>query len=290
MKNTENNLSKRIDVLGIPIDTLTLKEAAEKLPIFIDKKASIICTPNVEFIIKAQKDKDFLKILSKKSALNCADGIGPLWAARFQTWPKPKIPVMREVVTILEWLFSIVLIPLWPGLFKNPIPERISGSDFVWTIARFAADNNYKIFLLGGAPTVAERASLSLQTQIYNLRIAGIHSGSPKDTPEIIEAVNKSRADIILVAFGAPKQEKWLAENLSKTTCKIGIGLGGTFDFIAEMKKRAPIWMQRSGLEWLYRLFQEPGRLGRQFSIPKFMFLVLINQLSAKKCIDKTQL
>lgn len=282
MKNIKINSNKRFNVLGIPIDALSLKEAAEKLPILIYKKSSIICTPNAEFIVKAQKDPEFKRILAKKSVLNCADGIGPLWAVRFQTWPKPKVPILRETVIILEWFFSIILIPFWPGLFNNPIPERISGSDFVWAIARFTADNNYRIFLLGGAPTIAERVALSMQTQINELRIAGIHSGSPKDTPEIIEAINKSDADILLVAFGAPKQEKWLAENLSKTTCRIGVGLGGTFDFIAETRKRAPLWMRRSGLEWLFRLVHEPSRIGRQLTIPKFMFLVLIKELYSK--------
>jgi N-acetylglucosaminyldiphosphoundecaprenol N-acetyl-beta-D-mannosaminyltransferase len=269
------------------IDSLTEQLAAEALPKLMSKKHSLICTPNVEFIIRAQNDDEFRDILARQSSLNCADGIATLWALRFLTWKSPRIPVIRELVIFLEWILSIILIPILPGLYRYPIPQRLSGSDFIWTIARFAADNNYRVFLLGGAPTVAERASLVLQTQIHNLKVAGVHSGSPKDTPKILEAVNKSHSDILLVAFGAPKQEKWLSENLSKTSCHIGIGLGGTFDFIAEIRRRAPAWMRRSGLEWLYRLAQEPSRIARQMSIPKFLYLVLIKRLRSRDFLDK---
>lgn len=270
----------KIKILDIKIDPFVLNQADSQLSFFFNqKKPTLICTPNTEIVMLAQRNSELKEILNNKSKLNLPDGIGILWAARFNTLWTPKTPVLREFVIFLQWLLTIIMIPLFPNFFNTPIKERVSGSDFAWLIAEFACKNKYKLFLLGGAPTVAQRAALELQTNIYDLRIAGVHSGGIEDTEEIIAAINKSKADILLVAFGAPKQEKWLNKNLEKTCCKIGIGVGGTFDFIAGTKKRAPKWMRRIGLEWLFRLVIEPKRIIRQIVLPKFMLLILINRI-----------
>jgi len=270
----------KIKILGIKIDNFKSDQITEKLDAFIlQKKPALICTPNTEFIVSAQKDSYFKEILNDTSSLNLPDGIGLLWAAKFNTLPTPKVTFVREIAIIVEWILSILLIPLLPNLFKNPLKERITGADFTRTIAKFAADNRLRMFLLGSAPTVAERTALQLQMEIPSLKISGVHSGKAEEASRILEAINKSRTDILLVAFGAPKQEKWLAENLNKTKCKIGVGVGGSFDFIAGVKKRAPKWMQKSGLEWFYRLVQEPSRIKRQLALPKFLWLVFINKL-----------
>lgn len=268
-----------INILGVRIDRVTAESAMESIEHFLkQKKKTFVCTPNSEFLMRAQRDNDFKNILNSFS-LNLPDGVGPIWAARFLTLRTTKTNLLRQVQILLQWLGTIFLIVLWPKYLKNPIPERICGSDFVWDIARNAEKNNFRIFLLGGAPTVAERAALELQTQINNLQIAGFYSGSSENVDEIVEAVNKSKADILFVALGAPKQEIWIKENLSKTCAKIGIGIGGTLDFIAGERKRAPRWMQKCGLEWLYRLINEPSRLGRQMSIPRLMGKVLVEKL-----------
>lgn len=272
--------TNKINILGVSVDALTLDEAIKCLLAFSNgKKPAIICTPNTEMVVKANYDSDFKDILNSRSALNLADGFGLLWAAKFNSFPRPANKIAASIVIVLEWFFSILLIPLIPNFYKNPIPEKISGSDFIHEICRFAASNKLKLFLLGGGPTIAERTALQLQTENPDLRVAGVYSGNSDNNEEIINAITKSRADILLVAFGAPKQEKWLAENLKKTNCKIGVGLGGTFDFIAGVKKRAPVWMQKSGLEWLHRLTSEPKRIGRQLALPKFMLLILKNKL-----------
>jgi N-acetylglucosaminyldiphosphoundecaprenol N-acetyl-beta-D-mannosaminyltransferase len=210
--------------------------------------------------------------------LNIPDGVGVLWAAWFSSLKFSK-NYASIIPIFLTWLGSILLIPFYPRLFREPLPERIPGSDFIWPIVRLAAEKKYRVFLLGGAPTIAERVALKLQTVIPDLRIAGVHSGGPKESEEIVECINKSRADIVIVAFGAPKQEKWLHKYLPKTYCKIGIGLGGTFDFIAGTRKRAPIFFQKTGLEWLYRLIQEPKRIKRQLAIPILMGKVLAEKI-----------
>lgn len=274
----------RIKILDVKIDKLTYKEATEKLEVLFDKKKhTLICTPNTEIVVLAQKNDRLKKILNDRSDLNLADSSGLLWAARFDRLFAPSTIVLREIIIILEWLFSIVTIPIIPWFNRIPAFEKISGSDFIYEITNFASKNKLKVFLLGGGPTVAERTALKLQTENPELRISGVYSGSSDNNEEILSAISKSHAKILLVAFGAPKQEIWLAENLNKTECKMAIGLGGTFDFVSGIRKRAPLWMQKSGLEWIYRLIHEPSRLKRQLALPKFLWLVLMQKLKKDK-------
>lgn len=270
----------RISILGVSVDALTHAEAIGKIRQFAERdKPSLVCTPNTEIITLAQSNKELKDILNRGSALNLADGFGLLWAARYQTLKHPVPEALRKPVLLLQWFLTLILIPVLPGYFRHPISERIAGADFIWDIAKVAADKKLKIFLLGGGPTVAEQCALILQTEIPGLRIAGISANSPDQTALTIESVRKSKADVLMVAYGAPKQEYWLSQNLSKTGCKIGIGIGGAFDFIAGTKKRAPLWMRRSGAEWLYRLAIEPSRIWRQLALPYFSVLILIDKL-----------
>ena len=275
-------MSRRtFDLLGVKLDNISLIEAEEKLVSLVESgQKSIITTPNTEFIIRAQVDEEFRNILNKQSRLNLPDSYGVLWAARFLTLPVPKNKYLKIINIPIVWFLSLIFLPIIPKIYHNPLQEKISGSDFIWSIAKVAAKNKYRIFLFGGAVTVAERAALKLQTDVHDLRIAGVYHGDlTTPTDEIIEAINHSRADIILVCLGSPLQERWLAENLAKTCCNVGVGLGGTFDFIAKIVPRTPLWMRRSGLEWLYRLFIEPRRLRRQLALPKLAWLVLKNKL-----------
>lgn len=268
-----------IEVLNTKINALRESEVLEKIDrIMHQKKPSLICTVNTEMIIKAKNDDELKNILNSYSSINLADGVGLLWASRFQSLKVPSEPVAKEIIIFLQWLITIIMIPILPKYFKHPIPERIAGSDFIWKIAQFATDNKYKIYLLGGKETIAEKTALKLQTDIYGLKIAGVNSSDPDKTDKIIESIVKSNADILFVAYGVPKQEKWLRENLKKTGVKLGIGVGGSFDFIAGSQKRAPTWMQRTGLEWLFRLITEPMRFKRQLALPYFLYLNLIEK------------
>lgn len=268
------------NVLNIKIDDITRAEAINRLAALMEQKSkSIITTPNAEYIINAQKDEIFRKVLNEESSLNLPDGAGVLWAAKFLEIKLPKNKWLRIPLALITWLLSLIFLFIFIKAKKRPLPEKISGSDYIWDIARFAAANNHKIFLLGGAPTVAERTALKLQTDVFDLRVGGVHSGMAEDFDEIAEAINRSRSDILLVAFGSPKQEKWLSQHLKKTCCKIGVGLGGSFDFIAGTQQRAPRWVQSLGFEWLHRLTQEPLRIKRQMAIPKLMWLVLIKKI-----------
>lgn len=272
--------------LGVNFDIITKHEALEKIDRFFQKNGeSLITTTNVELLMNSTQDDDFRGILSNKSSLNLIDGSGIVWGIGLMHSWKPNIIIIKQIYITIQWFISILLMPLSLLIFKKVVPSKISGSDFAWDLARYAARKNKNLFLLGYKhgidPDSARKASLKLITDIYNLKIVGTHSGTDSITEEskTINLIKNSSADILMVGFGSPKQEKWLARNLKKTNSKIGIGLGGTFDFIAGIQKRSPKWAQALGFEWLFRLFQNPRRINRQINtIPSYLFKVLLEK------------
>lgn len=271
---------KRIKLLKVSLDQIRNYEISDTLSKLLRaKNKSIICTVNSEILMNAQADAELMNILNRASSLNLIDGCGLQWAYFFLNLKEINFPIIRELTIFIEWIMSIAIIPFAQKFYDNYIAERTHGSDFVWKIAEFSEKNQLKVFLLGGSPTVPERAALQLQTKLYNLKIAGTNSDDSKKTQLIIDQINKTQADILLVAYGAPKQEKWLNENMKKTCAKIGIGLGGTFDFLAGTQKRSPLWIQKINLEWFYRLIKEPKRIIRQTAIIKLLIITLIEKL-----------
>jgi len=275
-------------VLDIKIDPLSLSEAKNTFRAYIiGEKSHLIATVNSEFVVKCQTDSEFKTVLNSKYDLNFADAYGLIWGLWLTTLWKPKIKYIREIFVSIPWLILLLLYPLTPLLSKKVIPARISGSDFIWEMCKIAAREKKSIFLLGNKfgldPSGVEKVSLELQTKIYDLKIAGTISATPEKSDEqaIIEAIQKSGADIVFVGFGAPAQEKWLARNLHKTGAKVGVGLGGTFDFISGAQTRAPKWIRMIGFEWLFRLIQHPKRISRQLALPKFAIMILIDRLKS---------
>lgn len=203
-----------------------------------------ICTANPEFIIAAQEDAEFKAILNNAD-LVIPDGVGLLWAAR---------------------------------QLGERLPERVAGSDLVVQLAERGAQRGWRIFFLGAAEGVAARAAEVLQIRFPGFNCVGAYSGSPRaeDETEIIARVRAAQPDILLVAFGHPKQDKWLARNKEKLGVPVSMGVGGSFDFIAGVVPRAPRWLQRLNLEWLYRLWRQPWRAGRIFNaVVRFPLAVL---------------
>lgn len=231
---------------------------------------NFFCTPNPEIILAAQKDAEYKKILNE-AAIQTADGIGLLWAAEYLQSKKDG----REVLKSLLKIFT-------PGKCKSVIPERVTGVELTRELCQLSAKLGKKIFLLGAGAGIAEKAKKQLEQQQPNCKIAGTFSGTPlpKDEEKIIDMINKSGAEILLVAYGAPAQEKWIARNLAKMPhVKLAGGIGGTFDFLAGNKKRAPQWMQNTGLEWLYRLIIEPRRWKRIYNATiKFPLIVIFSK------------
>lgn len=280
----KNNLS----ILNIKLDNLDRYQGIARVEeLFKKKSSSLICTVNTEFIMRAQIDEEFMKTLNHKSSLNLIDGSGVIWAATFQNIWIPQSKIIRHIYAVMAWILSLIFYPIIIFVARRSV-HKTSGADIVWDICRWASDNDKSIFILGnkyGLDTNSvQKASLELQTNIYGLKIAGTHSSSDEESNEKadIEMIKKSGADILFCAFGSPSQELWLAKNLSRTGAKIGIGLGGTFDFIAGVQKRAPRFISAIGFEWLWRLISHPRRARRQLALPRFAFAIL------RECLIRT--
>jgi N-acetylglucosaminyldiphosphoundecaprenol N-acetyl-beta-D-mannosaminyltransferase len=202
-----------------------------------------ICTVSPEFVMIAQDDPGFMGVL-RSADLCVADGVGLLLAARY---------------------------------LGHPLPERVTGSDGVPIIAGRAAREGWRLYLLGAAPGVAEQAAARLVEQNPGLQIAGTYAGSPAlgEEDDIVARINASSADILLVAYGAPRQDEWIARNRARLNVKVAMGVGGTFDFVAGIVPRAPRWMQRAALEWLHRLIKQPWRWRRMLRLPRFVWAVI---------------
>jgi N-acetylglucosaminyldiphosphoundecaprenol N-acetyl-beta-D-mannosaminyltransferase len=234
-----------IHLLGVPVHQLTTAEALGQVVRFMtEPRLHQLATVNPEFVMTAQQDAQFHQILNQAD-LCLADGVGLILASR------------------------------WRG---QPLPERIAGSEFVYHLAQLAARERWRLFLLGAAPGVAEEAAAIFQSRYPGLTIAGTYAGSPdpSENDAIVQRVNESQADILFVAYGAPKQDKWIARNRnSLTTVRVAMGVGGSLDFITGRSIRAPRWLQRAGLEWLHRLYHEPWRWRRMLALPRFVLAVL---------------
>lgn len=243
-------------ILGVKVDNLTKKEVLFKIDRFLTSSGQYyITTPNPEIVLKAQKDDDFQDILNYAD-LAIADGFGLVLAS----------------ILFFGW--------------KKRIKQRIRGVDLVQWLCASKQNSGEKLFLLGGKDAVAKLAADKLKYKYSNFKIVGYESGpkinregKPANKDEelinnkIIKKINETGPQILLVAFGAPKQEKWIYNYLDQIpSVKVAIGVGGTFDFISGKIKRAPKALQNLGLEWLWRLIQEPKRLKRIFNAT-FVFL-----------------
>jgi N-acetylglucosaminyldiphosphoundecaprenol N-acetyl-beta-D-mannosaminyltransferase len=239
-----------IQLLGVHIHDVTLDESCKYVEAAIAKGgARQIATVNPEFVMIAQRNAEFFNAL--RGALLCTpDGIGIMWAAR------------------------------WTGA---PLRERVTGVDLSERLCALAAERGWRVFLLGAAPGVAERTADVWRRRYPGLTIAGTYAGTPSDAdaPEIVARVRESRATILLVAYGAPAQDLWLARHLPAMRGEpgaglVGIGVGGVFDYVASVRPLAPRWLRQAGLEWLYRLIRQPSRWRRQLNLLRFVAAIVV--------------
>ncbi len=239
----------KVNILGVLIDNFKKSEVLRTVEQFLfDGRKHYIVTANPEMIVAAQKDEKFLEILNKAD-LSVPDGFGLILAARY---------------------------------LRRPLPERITGVDLMLDICQIAEQKNYSVYLLGGEEGVAQKAADALQKKFLQLKIAGAENGGIISEHQLAinnQQINFAGSDILFVALGAGKQEKWIAKNLQNfPSIKIAMGVGGAFDFIAGKIKRAPKWMRKIGMEWLWRLFMQPWRWKRIFTATiKFSWLIIKN-------------
>ena len=242
---------ERVYILGVPIDIVMMEEAVARVLKMLQGTAQHhVMTPNSEMLVEAQRNPAFKEVLLK-SSFNLPDSAGLLWAARRQ---------------------------------GQKLPERVSGVDFVEQLCQISTADT-PVFLLGGRDGVAAKASEQLARSNEQLRVVGTYEGSSREegASDSILRVNASGARLLLVAFGAPVQDLWIAKHLSgMPNIRVAVGVGGTFDFLAGKIRRAPKWMRSLGLEWLWRFILQPQRIGRIFTaVIVFPFLVLTSKKRA---------
>ncbi len=245
----------KVNILGTPVSSLTMDELFSDWEAVIQKgeKAQVCITP-VNSILAARATARVQKIYKHADYVLC-DGVPVKWASEF---------------------------------LGDPIKERITGLDVLPRIFLFAASKNFSIFLLGASPGVAETLKKVMEAKHPGVKIVGTFVPpfravfSKEENQEMIDAINTVKPDILLVSLTAPKQDIWIAENLDKLDTHVAIGIGGAFEVAAGMIRRAPVWMQKNGLEWLYRFLQEPKRMFRRYFVeaPVFIPLIIKQKLS----------
>jgi N-acetylglucosaminyldiphosphoundecaprenol N-acetyl-beta-D-mannosaminyltransferase len=233
-----------IEILGVRVDDASYDDLMSQVDAFVaSAQPHQIVTLNTEMLVAAHDDSAFAEALNA-AAMNVADSVGIVLAAR---------------------------------LLGHRLQERVTGSDGIFRLAAHCAQCGYRPFFLGATPGVAEDVSVRLAAAYPGLQVAGTYAGSPRPEHEddIIDRVRAAAPDLLFVAYGVPAEEKWIARNRLLLGVPVMIGVGGAFDFVAGVTQRAPLWMRRLGLEWLYRLIQEPWRWRRQLALPRFTWLVL---------------
>jgi len=249
----------RVDVAGVAVDVVS----EEDVLAFVQERARLrapshIATVNAEFVMRARRDPAFAHVLDD-AALATPDGAGVVWAMRRRG--------VRQVA-------------------------RVGGSDLIYSISGLAASAGWRVFYLGAAPGVARETARRLAAQFPGLRVVGTYSGSPaeRDAAFIVDLVRCSGADILFVAFGAPRQEIWIGNHLLPLGVSIAVGVGGSFDYVAGVARRAPRWMRDHGLDWLWRLVLQPRRWRRMLALPRFVWLALICDGQSRRNGERTKL
>ena len=241
----------KVNILGTPVSSLTMDELFSDWESVIKaKEKAQVCITPVNSILAARATARVQEIYKNADYVLC-DGVPVKWASNF---------------------------------LGDPIKERITGLDVLPRIFPFAASRNFTVFLLGASPGVADQLKGVMEEKHPGVKIVGSFVPpfravfSKEENQEMMEVINAVKPDILLVSLTAPKQDIWIAENLDKLDTHLAIGIGGAFEVAAGMIQRAPLWMQKSGLEWFYRFLQEPERMFRRYFVEAPVFIPLIIQ------------
>jgi len=247
---------KTVNILGTGFSRINMEDTLKTIEKFITNgRKSQVCVTNAYSLVLMQKDKAF-KDVTNSASLVVTDGKPLIWISK---------------------------------LYGESIPERVAGSDLVCELCRISAIKGYKLFFLGSSPATLKKIVENLKKMFPFLRITGVCSPSFKkefsvrENEKMIALINKAEPDVLFVGLGAPKQEKWIEKHKDELQVPVSIGVGAAFDFIAGTVKRAPNWMQRCGLEWLFRLIQEPRRLWKRYLIGNTIFIWLVFRELVKK-------
>ncbi len=249
----------KVNICGVEIDKYTFDEVVEALTqqTLSGKAPKYVVTPKAQHILTLEKDAHFREIY-RKAFLVVPDGVSLLWAAKF---------------------------------LQTPLKGWVNGTDLFERLCAIATEKGLKIFLLGGRPGAAQKARETLQARYPSLKIVGTHcppygfETNPAELALINANIKAAAPHILFVGLGAPKQEYWIYANYQELGVPISVGIGVSFELVADMVKRAPVWMQKRGLEWFFRLIVEPRRLWQRYIVgnPHFIWLVLMQRLGLSK-------
>lgn len=241
-------MAARIELFGVEIDPLRMDEAVGQVLAWSAEPAGrcrYVVTPNVDHVVMLQEHAG-LQAAYRDAGLVLVDGAPVLWSSR---------------------------------LLRRPVPERVAGSDLVPALFNAtSALRPLRVFLLGAAPGVAERAATNIHTRWPAVVVAGTYSPplgfecDERETASILERIAEAQPDVLVVGLGAPKQELWVHQHRQQIAAKVALCVGATIDFLAGEKSRAPVWMQQAGLEWLYRVASEPKRLAKRYAKDAWIF------------------
>jgi N-acetylglucosaminyldiphosphoundecaprenol N-acetyl-beta-D-mannosaminyltransferase len=241
---------ERLRIGGVPVDAVTLDQAIDRIDHLVAaRRGGGVFTPNVDHVVLCQEDER-LRAAYESVELSLADGMPVVWASR---------------------------------LLGRALPAKVSGSDLVLPLARHGAARGWRFYLLGGPPGVADRAKEQLEATIDGIHVVGTSApridmrDAPEARAELLGHMRETSPDVVYVGLGAPKQELWIHESKEALRPAVMLGIGASLDFLAGALPRAPTWMSRAGLEWLYRLGREPRRLWRRYLVrdPKFLAILI---------------
>mgnify|MGYP002705891955 FL=1 len=236
----------KIDVMGLKFDSMTMDEALSRAEALLrGEKAAYVVTPNAEIAYEALHDGQLREMLNGAD-LMLPDGAGVVLASK---------------------------------LLRTPVKQKVAGVDFSAGLLGVLERNGQSLYLLGGKPGIGELAAQKMLEAHPQLRIAGIADGYFRDEAPVIEKINASGADALFVCLGAPKQERFMVQHQQELHVHLMAGLGGSLDAFAGTVQRAPAWMIRLNLEWLYRLIREPKRFRRMLRLPKYLWAVMLKRI-----------
>lgn len=268
--STKSEKNEYFNLFGVPMCRYEKAQLESALVSFLNSdKIHKIAKVNTEFLGRALKDEEFKNTLASFD-LNIADGSGVLWAAKYLQLPLTKNKVvLRQPLRMLvlpaqavwQMIYSGASLVFYPKYVKNPIPERFPGVQALYLMLETVIKTNSSVYFLGAEKKVNEKTREVLAKKYPKLNIAGGRGGIWKSDEEVVEEINKSGAKLLIVALGSPKQEKWIERYSSKLkNVRVAVGEGGSLDRIAGTFKLAPKWMEKTGLEWLWRAFANKSK------------------------------
>jgi len=266
-----------VNVLGIGFHNLSRAEAARAIEELARAGVkTYVVKPYSEYMPPAARDANLREVLNRAD-LCLADGIGILWAAHYLSLSGGPLRALAQLA------LSLAALVLNPKAVRHPLKENMAGVDLTEGMLAQLERARSRIFLLGGSEKEIQGTRRWIEGRFPGLNVVGARNGyfdvQGEQNEEVLRMIDEARPDVLLVAMGFPRQERWIVANLPRLRVRVAVAEGGTFSFVSGSVSRAPPWLRRLGLEWLYRLLRQPWRVRRQLAIPQFVWLVVRERL-----------